>query len=134
MSGTNSILNLLPAAEIGVILAPIPISIGIYRLAVSVWHGWLVHRLLVPILLAIEFILNDLLLFVARCAGDNEPSAGLFRLFLAVLSAVVISVVVVTAVAYYVIVGLDVAIYISAKRRRARREAMRAVNPPINRF
>jgi hypothetical protein len=99
-------------AWLAVTSAPIVLALTAWRLAPTVRHSWIVHILLIPVLLTVEWMLTDLLFFAAGDTGDGPPGLGL-----ALLPS--LGVLLLTIVVYYIRLSVNLVSYIAAKRRRA---------------
>ena len=61
---------------LGVALLPIAAGIGCWRLGKHLRHGWIAHLAFVPGLLVAEWLLVNLLFFIAGDNGDSPPDLG----------------------------------------------------------
>jgi hypothetical protein len=102
---------LVLGAWLAVTSAPIILALSAWKLAQTVQRSWIVHVLLVPVLLAADWVLSDLLFFAAGDTGDGPPGLGF-----ALLPS--LGVLLLTVAVYYIRLSVNLASYIAARRRR----------------
>jgi len=82
------------AAFFGMMLGPIAAAFGSWALATRVRYGWVAHILLVPALVALDWVLALLMFWGARADSDGPVGLGALLLFAVAILAV-------TVVSYY---------------------------------